>query len=105
MMIDLRNMQPYSDNTYTPVLNQMMEKQEKQIREEKRAREAAKDAAAATSSSSSFSSSPQEITIIPNTSKVTAASSDPLQPLTAQSKPSESLEVENRDRDNVDNRK
>jgi hypothetical protein len=104
MMIDLRNMQPYSDNTYTPVLNQMMEKQEKQIREEKRAREAAKDAAAASSSSSS-SSSPQEITIIPNTSKVTAAFSDPLQPLTAQSKPSESLEVENRDRDNVDNRK
>jgi 3-polyprenyl-4-hydroxybenzoate decarboxylase len=102
MMIDLRNMQPYSDNTYTSVLNQMMEKQEKQIREEKRAREAAKDAAAASSSSSS---SPQEITIIPNTSKVTAASSDSLQPLTAQSKPSESLEVENRDRDNVDNRK
>jgi hypothetical protein len=77
----------------------MMEKQEKQIREEKRAREAAQNAAAASSSS------PQEITIIPNTSKVTAASSDPLQPLTAQSKPLESLEVENRERDNVDNRK
>jgi hypothetical protein len=79
----------------------MMEKQEKQIREEKRAREAAQNAAAASSSSSS----PQEITIIPNTSKVTAASSDPLQPLTAQSKPLESLEVEIRERDNVDNRK
>jgi hypothetical protein len=68
----------------------MMEKQEKQIREQKMARDAAKNAAS--------SSSLQEITIIPNTSKVTAVSSEPQQPLSAQSKPSESLEVEARER-------
>ena len=99
--------QPSHDNTYTVHLLciQMVEKQEQQIRDQKKkARDAAMHAA-----SSSSTSPLQQITIIPNTSNVTVASSvassDPLQTLSAQSKPSESLEVETRAKDSVNIRK
>lgn len=84
---------------WTP--EQMMEKQEKAIREEKKARDAVRNAV----SSSASSSSPQEITIIPNTSHIATASSELLQPLSDRAKLSESLEVETRDKDNMDSRK